>query len=462
MFAAYRAMRLMKDQKDRKFVILTQPTSNHEPTEDRPSFRNFRAVDFIAAGKIVKPVDERMKIYVSGTKFYANTSTFTNYPDTLLGSSDRESHYSKQLCCYFFDRNRKAFKAILNWYTTGILECPKSMEVWEFERELHFFRINAKNGTVANPPVIHKIRPNKNWPDWQRKIYYVVAEPGDDLKSKVWAVLDTLFILCSIVFFVAETEPYFKETLTHTESLTYAIFFWGDSICVTFFLFDFIVRMLVWPHKPDFFKSLLNWLDFLAILPFFVMITTNYLTVNDDHTADNLTQNAGNYTAVAAQVTEPADKGQIVALKVLRLMRVIRLLKLAKHSEQLVLIMTVVRRSGNEMSIMALLWIISTITFGSIMFYAEGEHPDTDMPSITASCWWTIATMSTVGYGDKAPKTNLGRCLGSCVVLVSMIFMALPMTLIVGKFSAAYDEMSNNEEGEEEGANVEDKKEENG
>ena len=428
-FAAYRAMRLMQDQQKRKFVTLNQPTEHL-----KPSFKNYRAIDFITAGKKVLPRDGKIKIYVSGTKFYVDLATLTNYPDTLLGSSDRENHFSTQLGCYFFDKNRKAFKAILDWYSTGILQCPRSMEIWEFELELEFFRINAKNGTEANPPQIHKIRPNKNWPEWQRNIYYVVAEPGDDLKSKVWAVLDTFFIMCSIVFFIAETEPYFKHKLKDTESTWYSVFFWGDSICVTFFLFDFIVRMLVWPNKADFFKSILNWLDFLAILPFFVMITTNYLTENP--------------AAEDRDQAETVDKGQIVALKVLRLMRVIRLLKLAKHSEQLVLIVTVVKRSGNEMSIMALLWVISSVTFGSIMYYAENEHPNSDMKSITASCWWTIVTMSTVGYGDKAPQSNIGRVLGSCVVFLSMVFMALPMTLIVGKFSAAYDEMQNNKEQE--------------
>lgn len=425
----------MQEQNKRKFVTLYDDVEEKGTVKTvhrhKPSLRNYRAIDIITIGKgkFVPDTDNKIKVYVSGQKFYVEVRNLMKYPDTLLGSFDRESHFSRQLGCYFFDRNRKAFKAILEWYRTGNLECPKSLEVWEFERELQFFRINARNGTMANPPQIHRIRPNKNWPEWQQKIYYVVAEPSDDIRSRVWAVMDTLFILCSIVLFIAETEPFFRDQLEDTNSTWYNIFFWGDSMCVTFFLFDFIIRMFVWPNKADFFKSLLNWLDFLAILPFFVMITTNYVAPADD-----------------AQADQSADKGTIVALKVLRLMRVIRLLKLAKHSEQLVLIISVVKRSGNEMSIMALLWVISTVTFGSVMYYAENEHPESQMTSISSSCWWTIATMSTVGYGDKTPKTNLGRLLASCVVFLSMVFMALPMTLIVGKFSAAYDSMQSAEE----------------
>ena len=48
--------------------------------------------------------------------------------------------------------------------------------------------------------------------------------------------------------------------------------------------------------------------------------------------------------------------------------------------------------------------------------------------------------MSTVGFGDLTPHSNMGKFLGSIVVFLSMIFLAMPMTLIVGKFSACYDD----------------------
>ena len=74
--------------------------------------------------------------------------------------------------------------------------------------------------------------------------------------------------------------------------------------------------------------------------------------------------------------------------------------------------------------------------------------------------------MSTVGYGDLVPKSSIGKCLGSVVVFLSMIFLALPMTIIVSKFSSCYDDLKyqqeekynssdedEDEEGDEEGEN---------
>ena len=63
-------------------------------------------------------------------------------------------------------------------------------------------------------------------------------------------------------------------------------------------------------------------------------------------------------------------------------------------------------------------------------------------------CWWAVVTMSTVGYGDLVPKTSAGKLLGSVVVFLSMIFLALPMTIIVSKFSSCYDDLKYQEEDE--------------
>lgn len=54
--------------------------------------------------------------------------------------------------------------------------------------------------------------------------------------------------------------------------------------------------------------------------------------------------------------------------------------------------------------------------------------------------------MSTVGYGDIVPKTGAGKVLGSVVVFLSMIFLALPMTIIVSKFSSCYDDLKYQDE----------------
>ena len=54
--------------------------------------------------------------------------------------------------------------------------------------------------------------------------------------------------------------------------------------------------------------------------------------------------------------------------------------------------------------------------------------------------WWAVATMSTVGYGDVYPITPLGQVVGTVVSFLSMIFLAMPLTIIVSSFSKTYRE----------------------
>ena len=135
-----------------------------------------------------------------------------------------------------------------------------------------------------------------------------MAEPGEDFRSRAWACIDTFFILCSIVLFIAETEPYFKDRIVKEDSAWHHVFFWGDAACVIFFLFDFVVRFVVWPGKCNFVKSVLNWLDFLAILPFFIQLITENLVSNDS---------AVIILDVESEDDVDVGKGQFVALKVI-------------------------------------------------------------------------------------------------------------------------------------------------
>ena len=52
--------------------------------------------------------------------------------------------------------------------------------------------------------------------------------------------------------------------------------------------------------------------------------------------------------------------------------------------------------------------------------------------------WWAVATMSTVGYGDVYPITPVGQVVGTVVSFLSMIFLAMPLTIIVSSFSKTY------------------------
>lgn len=99
---------------------------------------------------------------------------------------------------------------------------------------------------------------------------------------------------------------------------------------------------------------------------------------------------------------------------------------------------------------------MALIIFATVMFYAEKGHEDTDFTSIPSAFWYTIVTMTTLGYelgyfyknetyqlvsyGDMVPKTVPGKIFGSVCSLSGVLVIALPVPVIVSNFSRIYSQ----------------------
>lgn len=79
------------------------------------------------------------------------------------------------------------------------------------------------------------------------------------------------------------------------------------------------------------------------------------------------------------------------------------------------------------------------VIFSTIIFFIEdGTNPD--FSSIPAAFWWTVVTMTTVGYGDIVPMTVGGKCVGFVCALTGVLCIALPVPSIVQNFHRIYTE----------------------
>merc|ERR1719387_2597984 len=68
------------------------------------------------------------------------------------------------------------------------------------------------------------------------------------------------------------------------------------------------------------------------------------------------------------------------------------------------------------------------------------ESAPLDFPSIVSAFWWSLVTMTSVGYGEVYPRTTLGKMVGFVAMLVGMVLIALPVAIVGQKFQAVYED----------------------
>ncbi|KAL1121940.1 hypothetical protein AAG570_003348, partial [Ranatra chinensis] len=168
------------------------------------------------------------------------------------------------------------------------------------------------------------------------------------------------------------------------------------------------------PNKVQFIKSPVNIIDIVATLSFYT---------------DVLLQDS---------VARRLDKADI--LEFFSIVRILRLFKLTRHSPGLKILIHTFKASAKELTLLVFFLVLGIVVFASLVYYAERlqANPDNDFKSIPEGLWWAIVTMTTVGYGDMAPKTYLGMFVGALCALAGVLTIALPVPVIVSNFSMFY------------------------
>ena len=89
---------------------------------------------------------------------------------------------------------------------------------------------------------------------------------------------------------------------------------------------------------------------------------------------------------------------------------------------------------------MIFFYLVGIVIFASLVYYAERiqANPHNDFNSIPLGLWWALVTMTTVGYGDMAPKTYVGMFVGALCALAGVLTIALPVPVIVSNFAMYY------------------------
>lgn len=397
---------------------------------------------------------ERIVINISGLKFETQLRTLNQFPETLLGDPSRRIRYFDPLRNeYFFDRNRPSFDAILYYYQSGgRLRRPVNVPLDVFSEEIKFYELGeqATNKFREDEGFIKEEEKPLPSNERQRKIWLLFEYPESSQAARVVAIISVFVILLSIVIFCLETLPEFKHykvfntTTNGTKIEEDEVpditdpFFLIETLCIIWFTFELIVRFLACPNKFNFFRDVMNIIDIIAIIPYFITLAT---VVAEEEDTLNLPK-----APVSPQDKSTNQAMSLAILRVIRLVRVFRIFKLSRHSKGLQILGRTLKASMRELGLLIFFLFIGVVLFSSAVYFAEAGSENSFFKSIPDAFWWAVVTMTTVGYGDMTPVGVWGKIVGSLCAIAGVLTIALPVPVIVSNFNYFYHRETDQEE----------------
>jgi voltage-gated potassium channel len=121
-------------------------------------------------------------------------------------------------------------------------------------------------------------------------------------------------------------------------------------------------------------------------------------------------------------------------LRAARMMRISRIAKVGRYSQSLQTLQRVLGAKKEQLISAVLILLLLLIMASSLMYFAEKDIQPESFSSIPASMWWAVTTLTTVGYGDIYPVSQLGKLMASVIAILGIGMFALPTGIIGAGF----------------------------
>lgn len=222
-----------------------------------------------------------------------------------------------------------------------------------------------------------------------------IIEKSDTPYGKAFDLTMQTLIVLSIISFSIETLPNLSETTRHYLHLF-------EAITVSIFTVEYISRLIVASNKRGFVFSFFGIVDILSILPF-------YLSTGLD----------------------------LRAVRMLRLFRLVRILKLVRYSAALNRFKAAFTIAKEELTLFLFATMVMFYLSGVGIYYFENSVQPEAFSSIFHSLWWSVITLTTVGYGDIYPITVGGKIFTFFILILGLGIVSIPAGLIASALSTA-------------------------
>ncbi|WP_028115332.1 ion transporter [Ferrimonas senticii] len=213
--------------------------------------------------------------------------------------------------------------------------------------------------------------------------------------GRIFNITIQLLIVLSLLGFSLQTLP----DLTVRQRLLLRA---SETVIVLIFTAEYLLRIAYAPDRRKFIFSFFGIVDLLAILPFYLMLGID-----------------------------------LRAIRTLQLLRVVRILKLARYSKAMQRLSRAFKIAKEELQLFLFTTLVLLYLAAVGIYYFENPAQPEAFSSIFDALWWSVITLTTVGYGDIYPITAGGRFFTFMMLIIGLGIVSLPAGLIASALSEA-------------------------
>lgn len=230
---------------------------------------------------------------------------------------------------------------------------------------------------------------------WRLALYTIIFE-ADTRAGRYFDIGLIVAILISVLVVMLDSMASFNSS--HGTLLT-----WAEYGLTAIFTLEYLARLVCVRRPWRYARSFFGIVDLLTVLPSYLTLFFPELYV-------------------------------LVDVRVLRLLRVFRVFKMTAYLQEFSNLALALRASSRKILVFLCVVLMVVVIMGTVMYLVEG--PVHGYSSIPISIYWTITTLTTVGFGDITPKTDLGRLIASMMMLLGWGVLAVPTGIVTAEMSA--------------------------
>lgn len=235
---------------------------------------------------------------------------------------------------------------------------------------------------------------NKSNLAWRHRLHEVIFE-ADTPAGKAFDIVLIVSIALSIIVVMLDSIQDFRQQ--HGEML-----FWVEWFFTLLFTAEYLLRLFSVGSPKHYALSFYGAVDFLSIVPTYLSLFlpgTQYLLV----------------------------------IRILRVLRIFRIFKLAQYVNEARHLRRALEGSHRKITVFLFTVLNIVVIIGAIMYIVEGG--ENGFTSIPRSIYWAIVTVTTVGYGDISPQTNIGQTLSALLMITGYAILAVPTGIVTAEWA---------------------------